>query len=50
MAMMDVPLNSWLLFENVARHSSDTEVVSQIAPGVSCTGTPTPTSRSGRSS
>ena len=34
MAMMEVPLNSWLLLDNVVRNAGDTEVVSQIAPGV----------------
>ena len=33
MAMMDIPLNSWLLFDNVARSAGSTEIVSQIAPG-----------------
>jgi fatty-acyl-CoA synthase len=34
MAMMDVPLNSWLMLDNVERNAGDTEVVSQVAPGV----------------
>jgi fatty-acyl-CoA synthase len=34
MAMMDVPLNSWLIFENAPKHAADTEIVSQTAPGV----------------
>jgi fatty-acyl-CoA synthase len=33
MAMMDVQLNSWLIFEHAPRYASDTEIVSQIAPG-----------------
>jgi fatty-acyl-CoA synthase len=34
MAMMDIPLNSWLIFDNAPRHAADTEIVSQTAPGV----------------
>ncbi len=33
MAMMDVQLNSWLIFENAPKHAADTEIVSQVAPG-----------------
>lgn len=33
MAMMDVPLNAWLLFGHAARHFADTEVVTRRDPG-----------------
>ncbi len=33
MAMMDMPLNSWLIFENAPQHASDTEIVTQTGPG-----------------
>jgi fatty-acyl-CoA synthase len=33
MAMMDVPLNSWLLFGHAARHFADTEVVTRRENG-----------------
>ncbi len=33
MAMMDVPLNAWLLFGHAARHFADTEVVTRRGPG-----------------
>ena len=33
MAMMDVPLNAWLLFGHAARHFADTEVVTRGEPG-----------------
>jgi acyl-CoA synthetase (AMP-forming)/AMP-acid ligase II len=33
MAMMDVQLNSWLIFDHAPRYAAQTEVVSQIAPG-----------------
>jgi acyl-CoA synthetase (AMP-forming)/AMP-acid ligase II len=33
MAMMDVPLNAWLLFGHAARHFGDTEVVTRRGPG-----------------
>lgn len=32
MAMMDIPLNSWLIFENAPKYAADTEIVSQIGP------------------
>ena len=32
--MMDLPLTTWMLFEHAPRHFADTEVVSQVAPGV----------------
>ena len=43
MAMMDVQLNAWLLFEHAPRHFGTTEVVTHLGPRVS-TATPTPTS------
>jgi fatty-acyl-CoA synthase len=33
MAMMDVPLNAWLLFGHAARHFAGTEVVTRRGPG-----------------
>jgi fatty-acyl-CoA synthase len=33
MAMMDVPLNAWLLFGHASRHFADTEVVTRREPG-----------------
>jgi fatty-acyl-CoA synthase len=32
--MMDVALNAWLLFDHAPRYFGDTEIVSQLAPGV----------------
>ena len=32
-AMMDVPLDTWLLFENVASHHASTEIVSRLPTG-----------------
>jgi fatty-acyl-CoA synthase len=32
--VMDVPLNAWLLLDHAPRHFADTEVVSQVRPGV----------------
>ena len=32
MAMMDTPLNTWLIFENAPKHAADTEIVSQVGP------------------
>jgi fatty-acyl-CoA synthase len=32
MAMMDMPLNTWLIFENAPKHAADTEIVSQTGP------------------
>ncbi len=33
MAMMDVPLNSWMLFEHAPRYFADTEIVSRTVTG-----------------
>jgi fatty-acyl-CoA synthase len=33
MAMMDTPLNSWLLFEHAPRHYADTEIVTRFESG-----------------
>ncbi len=33
MAMMDVPLNSWMLFSHAERYFGDTPIVTQVAPG-----------------
>jgi acyl-CoA synthetase (AMP-forming)/AMP-acid ligase II len=33
MAMMDVPLNAWLLFDHAPRHFADTEIVTRTATG-----------------
>src|SRR5258708_10883797 len=33
MAMMDTPLNSWLLFDHTQRHHGATEVVTLLEPG-----------------
>ena len=33
MAMMDVPLNAWLLFGHASRHFADTEVVTRRESG-----------------
>ena len=33
MAMMDTPLNSWLLFDHAERHNGATEVVTLLEPG-----------------
>jgi fatty-acyl-CoA synthase len=34
MSMMNASLNSWMMFEHAARHFPDTEIVSQVAPGL----------------
>jgi fatty-acyl-CoA synthase len=33
MAMMDIPLNSWLLFEHAERHHGSTEIVTRLPSG-----------------
>jgi fatty-acyl-CoA synthase len=33
MAMMDIPLNSWLLFEHAERHHASTEIVTRLPGG-----------------
>jgi len=33
MAMMDVPLNTWMLFSHATKHFADTEVVTRLPGG-----------------